>query len=146
MRILLTGSSGQIGTNLALRLLAGGHEVLGLDKRPNEWTDAVKTEEIDLVKLGRGSSAWLPPWQADCIVHLAAWAKVHQLVCEPEKALENVEMACAALEIARAVGAPIMFGSSRELYGDIHRSRSCRGEQPRCPDRRCDGRRRSHAA
>jgi len=54
-------------------------------------------------------------------VHLAAWAKVHQLVREPEKALENVEMAFAALEIARAVGAPIMFGSSREVYGDIHR-------------------------
>ena len=26
MRVLVTGSSGQIGTNLALRLLAEGHE------------------------------------------------------------------------------------------------------------------------
>ena len=39
MRVLLTGSSGQIGTNLALRLLAAGHEVFGVDKRLNTWTD-----------------------------------------------------------------------------------------------------------
>ena len=37
MRILVTGSSGQIGTNLALRLLEDGHEVFGVDKRPNAW-------------------------------------------------------------------------------------------------------------
>ena len=42
MRILLTGSSGQIGTNLALRLLADGHEVFGVDKRPNTWTRGVR--------------------------------------------------------------------------------------------------------
>jgi nucleoside-diphosphate-sugar epimerase len=40
MRILVTGSSGQIGTNLALRLLEDGHEVFGVDKRPNAWVGA----------------------------------------------------------------------------------------------------------
>ena len=39
MRVLVTGSSGQIGTNLALRLLAEGHEVFGVDQRVNTWTD-----------------------------------------------------------------------------------------------------------
>lgn len=121
MRILITGSSGQIGTNLGLSLLSAGHEVLGIDKRPNAWTDRIDTEKVDLVAVGRGTASWSPPWQPDCIVHLAAWAKVHQLVREPEKALENVEMAFAALEIARTTGAPIVFGSSREVYGDIHR-------------------------
>ena len=121
MRILVTGSSGQIGTNLGLNLVAAGHEVLGLDNRPNAWTDAIDTEKVDLVALGRGEQTWAPPWQPDCVVHLAAWAKVHQLVREPVKALENVEMAFAALEIARAAGSPIVFGSSREVYGDIHR-------------------------
>jgi UDP-glucuronate 4-epimerase len=121
MRILVTGSSGQIGTNLGLSLLAAGHEVLGIDKRPNSWTSEIDTEKVDLVALGRGDQTWSPPWQPDCIVHLAAWAKVHQLVREPEKALENVEMSFAALEIARQTGSPIVFGSSREVYGDIHR-------------------------
>jgi UDP-glucose 4-epimerase len=43
MRILITGSSGQIGTNLALALLALGHEVFGVDRRQNTWTDVFPT-------------------------------------------------------------------------------------------------------
>ena len=39
MRVLITGSSGQIGTNLALRLLGEGHDVFGVDKRVNTWID-----------------------------------------------------------------------------------------------------------
>ena len=47
MRILVTGSSGQIGTNLALRLLKDGHEVFGVDKRPNAWVgDAWETRPL----------------------------------------------------------------------------------------------------
>jgi nucleoside-diphosphate-sugar epimerase len=34
MRVLITGSSGQIGTNLALAMLSRGDEVIGLDVRP----------------------------------------------------------------------------------------------------------------
>lgn len=120
MRILITGSSGQIGTNLALRLLEEGHEVLGLDKRANEWSAEVPTEIVDLTA-GASIGAMDLPWKPDCVVHLAAWAKVHRLVVEPEKSLENVEMTFAALELARRHGCPIVFSSSREVYGDIHR-------------------------
>ena len=48
MRLLITGSSGQIGTNLALHCLANGHEVVGLDRRPNPWTDRFETTLMDL--------------------------------------------------------------------------------------------------
>lgn len=121
MRILVTGSSGQIGTNLSLALVARGDEVMGVDRRENTWTDMVPTERIDLVEIGRGSRDWSPAKKPDVIVHLAAWAKVHQLVLQPQKALENVEMAFAALDLARKLNVPILFGSSREVYGDIHR-------------------------
>lgn len=121
MKILVTGSSGQIGTNLALALQDRGDEVHGIDKRENAWTEGVPTETVDLVELSRDPTRWSPPWRPDCVVHLAAWAKVHQLVLEPGKALENMEMTFAALEIARAAACPIVFGSSREVYGDIHR-------------------------
>jgi UDP-glucose 4-epimerase len=121
VRVVITGSSGQIGTNLGLRLLEEGHEVLGLDKRANEWTDLIPTEVVDLVAAGASLGRMDLPWRPDCVVHLAAWAKVHQLVLEPAKALENVEMTVAALELARAQASPIVFGSSREVYGDIHR-------------------------
>jgi len=121
VRVLITGSSGQIGTNLALALLARGDEVHGIDRRPNTWTSEIPTELVDLVELSARPGSWSPPWKPDCIVHLAAYAKVHELVLEPGKALENIQMASAALEVARAAGSPVVFGSSREVYGDIHR-------------------------
>lgn len=121
MNILITGSSGQIGTNLGLALLARGHSVRGVDKRANGWTGAFETDLVDLVAVGRGQARYSPPTVPDLIVHLAAWAKVHQLVREPEKALENVDMTLAALELARPGKTPVVFGSSREVYGDIRR-------------------------
>jgi len=121
VRILITGSSGQIGTNLSLALLASGHEVLGVDRRPNPWTDEIVTDIVDLTGLSAAPGSYAPPWRPDCIVHLAAYAKVYELVLEPNKALENVQMAAAALGLARAAACPVVFGSSREVYGDIRR-------------------------
>ena len=126
MNILITGSSGQIGTNLALALLARGDYVTGLDIRPNTWTDKFPTVQFDLVEAAHApdvliSHSALRTSHFDAIVHLAAHAKVHELVVTPHKALQNVNMAFAALELARAKKCPIAFGSSREVYGDIHR-------------------------
>ena len=53
MRVLITGSSGQIGTNLGLRLLSDGHEVFGVDKRQNGWTDAFPTLSLTIVARAR---------------------------------------------------------------------------------------------
>lgn len=120
MRILITGSSGQIGTNLAVALANRGDEVLGVDKRANGWVKTIETVEVDLVGVARSGKVWRPATRPDVIVHLAAHAKVFELVKEPAKALENVEMVFAALEMARALNVPVVFGSSREVYGDIH--------------------------
>ena len=121
MNILITGSSGQIGTNLGLALLGRGDQVLGLDKRVNAWTRKFPTEIVDLTTPWSGLPKAIAHFAPDIVVHLAAWAKVHQLVKEPAKSLENVQMAFWALELARALDKPIAFGSSREVYGDIHR-------------------------
>ena len=58
-------------------------------------------------------------FKIDLIVHLAAYAKVYELVREPSRALENVTMTFNAAESARLAGIPIIFASSREVYGDI---------------------------
>jgi UDP-glucuronate 4-epimerase len=128
MRILITGSSGQIGTNLGLALLARGDRVLGVDKRANSWSKSLPTEIIDLTS----PFSTLPPaikeFRPDVIVHLAAWAKVHELVKDPGKSFENVAMTRWALEAARvsrisgkrrSTNPAVVFGSSREVYGDI---------------------------
>ncbi len=124
MRIIITGSSGQIGTNLALRLLRDGHTVFGVDRRVNTWTDAFPTLLQDLSApyrdfVGGIGGAPYPP--GDIVVHLAANAKVHELVEHPHRALENIIVTFNVLEYCRANNLPIVFSSSREVYGDIHR-------------------------
>ena len=124
MRVIITGSSGQIGTNLALRLKKDGHEVFGVDKRRNTWTN-------DFQYLLQDLSGHYPSYptgiggvdypKSDVVVHLAAHAKVHQLVREPHRALENMVMTYNVLEYCRQTKTPIIFSSSREVYGDIHR-------------------------
>lgn len=121
MNILITGSSGQIGTNLGLSLQKDGYSVLGVDKRPNEWTHEIHTKELDMTTdCGARLMELITGYEISLIVHLAAHAKVFELVREPSRALENVEMTFRAAEAARQAGIPIIFGSSREVYGDIH--------------------------
>lgn len=128
MRILITGSSGQIGTNLALRCLDAGHQVVGVDIRPNTWMQAHPTLLQDLTA-GAAHAALLQALRGhgrpDVVVHLAAHAKVHQLVQRPALALENITMAQQVLEYCRAAQAPIVFASSREVYGNGGRASTC---------------------
>ncbi len=125
MRILITGSSGQIGTNLALRLLNEGHYVFGIDQRPNPWTDKIPTLLQDLSSFYREFDTGIGnieyPTNLDVVVHFAAHAKVHELVQQPYRALENITMTFNVLEFCRRNHLPIIFSSSREVYGDIHR-------------------------
>jgi len=125
MRVLVTGSSGQIGTNLALRLRADGHQVFGIDKRLNPWVpEAFPTLLQDLAghyPAFRGGIGGVEYPEVDLVVHLAAHAKVHQLVRQPHRALENAIMTFNVLEYARALGLPLIFSSTREVYGDVHR-------------------------
>lgn len=124
MRVLITGSSGQIGTNLALRLLAEGHRVFGVDRRVNTWTDAFPTLLQDLAvpqREFRGGIGGAPYPPCDIVVHLAANAKVYELVEQPYRAIENINITFNILEYCRANGLPIIFSSSREVYGDIKR-------------------------
>ncbi|MGD8452971.1 MAG: NAD-dependent epimerase/dehydratase family protein [Phycisphaerae bacterium] len=119
MRVLITGSSGQIGTNVALALLARGDQVQGIDVRPNTWTDRVPTVVRNLMSCTGGDLG--VEGDFDVVLHLAAHAKVFELVEVPTRAMENVGVAFNVLEFCRLHRTPLIFGSSREVYGDIHR-------------------------
>ena len=119
MRVLITGSSGQIGTITALALLARGDSVQGVDRRPNPWTKRIPTAVVDLGSLAPGAAP--VAGRFDAVLHLAAHAKVFELVRHPVRALENIQVAFNVLEYCRQAQTPFIFGSSREVYGDIHR-------------------------
>jgi UDP-glucose 4-epimerase len=125
MRVLITGSSGQIGTNLGLYLQERGHYVFGVDKRPNTWTHNIETLLQDLSQpyrdFDKGIGNVEYPPDLDAVVHFAAHAKVHELVQQPHRALENMTMTFNVLEFCRHHHIPLIFSSSREVYGDIHR-------------------------
>lgn len=118
MNILITGSSGQIGSNVGLALLKRGDRVLGIDKRSNAWTDKIETITLDLIQAGFDD---LPDGKAfDAVLHFAANAKVYELVEHPRRAMDNINMLFNVLDYARQNEMPFIFSSSREVYGDIH--------------------------
>jgi len=109
---------------LGLFLQQEGHEVFGVDKRPNTWTDEISTIIQDLsvpYHHFNGGIGIEYPENLDVVVHFAAHAKVHELVEQPDRALENITMTFNVLEFCRQNNLPIIFSSSREVYGDIHR-------------------------
>lgn len=123
-RILLTGSSGQIGTNLAFVLKSKGYEVFGVDKRQNTWTGEIETLLQDLSSTFRSHTKGIGNvdyGKVDLVVHLAANAKVHELVEHPERAFDNFMMTFNVIEYCRQNNVPLIFSSTREVYGDIKR-------------------------
>ena len=119
MNVLITGSSGQIGTNVGLALLDRGDKIVGVDKRPNTWTDRIETVTLDLTRAAVND---LPPGKRfDAVLHFAANAKVFELVEHPERAMDNISMLFTVLDYCRRNALPMVFSSSREVYGDIHR-------------------------
>lgn len=116
--VLITGSSGMIGTSLAISLLSEGYSVTGADIRHNRWSDEIndRTVVFDLIK---DEFSDLLTRDFDMIIHLAANARVHKLVQDPSKAKDNFEMTFNVLEYARETGVSnLVFGSSREIYGN----------------------------
>ncbi|GHO66930.1 hypothetical protein KSC_058220 [Ktedonobacter sp. SOSP1-52] len=69
MRVLLTGSSGLLGSVIAQELTARQHEVYGIDLRPGPWTG-------ELVNIGNREAHFR---LALVVVPLDFWAGVLQL-------------------------------------------------------------------
>lgn len=114
--VLVTGSSGVIGTALVKRLLEDDIDVRGVDCRPNPWSEAVQDVTNETNLLGDDLRGGLPA-DVDTVVHLAAHSRVRDSVTNPTEAIENMRMLSTMLEYARETDSDFVFTSSREVYG-----------------------------
>jgi len=123
MRMLVTGAAGFIGSHLCRRLVADGHEVVGLD----DLSDG-KLENLADVSSGvRFVQADLRDEQAvraatdGCTVvfHQGAMRSVPRSIELPEQTTDvNVRGTLNVLLAARQAAASVVFASSSSVYGD----------------------------
>ena len=119
MRVLVTGGAGYIGSVVAARLLAEGHQVVVVDDLSTGHADAVPAA----AEFHQMSVAALDPvlgdWAIDAVIHFAAKSLVGESMSEPALYWRNnVVGTVALLDSMRAHGVPrIVFSSSAATYG-----------------------------
>ena len=115
--ILLTGSSGFIGTRLAGRLRAEGHRVTGLDLRAAPHTQVVE----DLRDASCVARVVERLGSVDVVAHFAAVAGVRRSLVEPGLYFDtNVVGTRHALVLAETLGAKrVVVASSSSVYGEV---------------------------
>jgi UDP-glucuronate 4-epimerase len=115
LRVLVTGSSGFIGTHVVRHLAAAGHRIIGFDLIPPE--DRFPDGSIYLC--GDIRTARLPHEGIDAVVHLAALAGVRPSMDRPfDYDSTNVTGTMRLLEHCRIHGIQhFVFASSSSVYG-----------------------------
>lgn len=125
-RIFITGAAGFIGSTLADRLLAGGHEVVGYDNfstgfesfvaqaRASSRFTLVRGDLLDGDALARAMA------RCDFVFHLAANADVRFGLNHPERDLQqNTVATFHVLEAMRGCGVRhVAFSSTGSVYGE----------------------------
>ena len=136
MRIAVTGAAGFIGSHTVERLVARGHEVIGLDSFDDYlYSSAAKRRNVaDLTRLGaafrlvegdirdpRAVAEAIGPG-TDVVCHLAALAGVRPSIQQPQRYLQtNIEGTGVIIERMRELGlSRLAFASSSSVYGAKH--------------------------
>ncbi|MES2833819.1 MAG: NAD-dependent epimerase/dehydratase family protein [Pseudomonadota bacterium] len=133
MRVLVTGSAGFIGYNLCRRLLADGHEVVGVDNFSTYYDPALKEARnaelerhhnaFSVHRIGLEDKAALDAvWdeaRPDAVVHLAAQAGVRYSIDHPETYVSaNLIGTFNVLEAARRTPPKhLLAASTSSAYG-----------------------------
>ena len=132
MRILVTGVAGFIGMHIAVRLLADGHEVIGMDNL-NDYYD-VRLKQARLAHIGSpnqfhfekldlcdraGINRLFAERRPEIVINLAAQAGVRYSLENPHSYIEsnlvgftNILEACRHFEVKHLV-----YASSSSVYG-----------------------------
>lgn len=133
MKALVTGAAGFIGSHLSERLVADGHNVVGLDNFDPFYSEEVKRSNIarlvlsDKFTLVEGDirdaaavESILSCGDVEIIVHLAAKAGVRPSIEDPVGYMDtNINGTVVMLEGAKKFGiSKFIFASSSSVYGN----------------------------
>lgn len=134
MTTLVTGAAGFIGARVCQRLLSRGETVLGIDNL-NDYYDVelkkarlshieqITDGEFEFHKVAIEDSEFLAPLVLSArpskIINLAAQAGVRYSIINPKAyARSNVEGFVSILELAKELGADLIYASSSSVYGN----------------------------
>jgi UDP-glucose 4-epimerase len=120
MKLLVTGGAGYIGSVVAARLVAEGHEVVVLDDLSTGHAEAVPPGATFVHGDLRGEAAQVLAGGIEAVVHFAAKSLVGESVANPALYWShNLGGTLALLEAMRAAGVrKIVFSSTAATYGE----------------------------
>ena len=120
-KILITGSSGFIGSNLTQALHDGKYRVFGVDLRPPRFYPPDEFMPLDIRDQKRMEQI-LRDIKPDCILHLAAVSTIQKGVSDPDSTWDvNVNGTHAVLNAVEASGLKpnIVYVSTDKVYGPM---------------------------
>jgi UDP-glucuronate 4-epimerase len=134
MKYVVTGAAGFIGSHLAEKLLAGGHEVFAIDCFTDYYDPALKEENaagLDVVRLDLAEED-VDLEGVDGLFHLAGQPGVRSFgdVFE-EYVRRNLLASRRVFEAAAGAGVRVVFASSSSIYGDAERYPTPEEVEPR---------------
>jgi len=140
MRIVVTGAAGFIGSHTCERLVARGHDVVGIDSFDDYLYPAeIKRRNASVVRgiveaniCDREAIGQVITGEVDVVCHLAALAGVRPSLAEPLRYLRtNIEGTGVVVERMREVGVKrLVFASSSSVYGARHELAAFREDDP----------------
>ena len=122
MRILVTGAAGFLGSHLCRRLLAEGHEVIGMDNfvtgRPGNLRTCSENRDFHFVQHDVTNFVYVDG-PLDVVLHFASPASPIDYLELPIQTLKVGSLGThKALGLAKAKGARFFLASTSEVYGD----------------------------
>jgi len=120
VKLLVTGGAGYIGSVVAAKLVAAGHQVSVLDDLSTGFADAVPPGATFIQGTLRADAKAALGEGTDAVLHFAAHSQVGESVANPAKYWSNnLGGTLALLEAMRVAGTSrIVFSSTAAAYGN----------------------------
>ena len=124
MKVLVTGGTGFVGTNLTKRLLKDGHDVISIDNyssgNKENHQEGCRYWDYDLTD---SYCAVLERNEYDIIFHMAALARIQPSIKNPHKTiLNNFVSALNVLETARKNNVRFVYAGSSSFHHGLYES------------------------